>query len=686
VTASTILITGGAGFLGSAAAAALLARGDRVITLDAVPSDRLPDHPGLERVTGDVRDAACVAACVARADRVLHLAAVAGVHTYLERTLDVLDVNILGTREVLLACHRAAKPVVMASTSEAYGKNPLELREDGDSWLGPPTNARWSYATSKLAGEHYAWALARHGLAVAAVRYFNAYGPRLDAPGEGRVVSQFLGALREGRPLRLVDGGLAVRCLCYVDDAIDATLRLLDALPRPDLIGRPFNVGNPEPVTMAHLAARMIALAAHPAGTEEVRGEDFFGPGFEEIPHRVPDVSALADALGWRAQIDLEDGLRRTLAAWDLLRAPDAAPTPPLIPCVRPQYAADARLLTTLARSLTDGRTTNAGPQVKALEAAASAALGVDGVLAVGSGADALNVALRAAGLRGAAILPAFTYVSTLNAVELAGLEPVLCDIDPHTWTMCPDHLAHLLASRDDVVAILPVCVFGVPPDLDRVTALAGDRLVVYDAAQALGTTADGVAVHPGPAVTTWSLHATKLVPGVEGGLVHCRDEALRARIVRCRTHGLDPDPFDHQPGYNAKLDELSAATALHSLRRLPEILAGRRAHADRLGHALIEAGWTLQGVPAGVSTNHQNLCARAPRPAPEVVAQLARHGVEARRYFHPPLHHLRRFAGRWSLPVTDLVHADLVSVPLHTHLPEATLRRLEAAIAATAA
>jgi UDP-glucose 4-epimerase len=169
VTGSTILITGGAGFLGSAAAGALLARGDRVITLDAVPSDRLPDHPHLERVVGDVRDAGVVADCVAAADRVLHLAAVAGVHTYLERTLEVLDVNILGTREVLLACHRAGKPVVMASTSEAYGKNPLELREDGDSWLGPPTNARWSYATSKLAGEHYAWALARQGLAVAAV-------------------------------------------------------------------------------------------------------------------------------------------------------------------------------------------------------------------------------------------------------------------------------------------------------------------------------------------------------------------------------------------------------------------------------------------------------------------------------------------------------------------------------------
>ncbi|MCB9663511.1 MAG: DegT/DnrJ/EryC1/StrS family aminotransferase [Alphaproteobacteria bacterium] len=683
---STVLVTGGAGFVGSHVTAELVARGHAVVVLDShLDQGRLdPTLPGVERVQGSVLDAPLLAALAARCDRIVHLGAIAGVHHYLERPVDVLDVNLLGTRTVLLTAHARGIPVLIASTSEAYGKNPATLREDGDTWLGPTTNARWCYAVSKLAGEHYAWGLAAQGLTVAATRYFNVYGPTLDAPGTGRVLSQFLGALQRGEPLRLVDGGHAVRCFCWVDDAVRATVDLALALePGSAVSGRVFNIGNPEPVTMRRLAEIVVALADHAPGVEDVPGEVFFGHGFEDIPHRVPDVGAIAEALGVRPRVDLVEGVRRTLAHWGMLSpTPRALPRDP-VPVVRPYYDADARLLDRFRGSLERGWTTNAGPQVQALEAECEAWLGVDRVVSVASGAAGLELALRALGRQGKAILPSFTYIATLNAVELAGLEPVFCDIDPSTWTMSTDHLARLLATHDDVAVVLPVCVYGVPPDLEGVAALTAPRGidVVYDAAHALGTTTHGRR-DTLATVTVYSLHATKLIPAIEGGLVVCADAALADAVAVRRAHGLTPDPLDAVVGQNAKLDELSAATARHALAHADEILARRAAYAGRLDEALRTAGFTLQHVPGGVVPNRVNHCARAPIDLATAGAVLDGHGVGWRRYFHPPLHLLRRVAPQPALPVTEAVHADLMCLPLHSRMTEATLARLEAAYA----
>jgi hypothetical protein len=201
--------------------------------------------------------------------------------------------------------------------------------------------------------------------------------------------------------------------------------------------GRPFNIGRVEPVTMATLAHAVVRLTGHPHGVEVIPGDTFFGAGFEEIPHRIPEVDDTEAITGYAAAISLEEGLRRTLDWWGLLR-PDAPPPPPEpIPNVRPSYALDERLVGAWIRSALDGRTTNHGPHVQALEAEAAAWLGLPRALAMGSCADALNIALRVVS-PGPVVLPAFTYVSTLNAVELAGREPLLCDVDPHTWTMCP--------------------------------------------------------------------------------------------------------------------------------------------------------------------------------------------------------------------------------------------------------
>jgi len=318
-----VLVTGGAGFIGAGLARRLLARGETVACLDVAPFGRLEPHPALTCIPGDVRDAAVVGSLVAQSRRVVHLAAVVGVDDYMADPAHVLDVNVLGTRRVLQACLEHSRPVLLTSSSEVYGINDEVLTEGSARMYGSYRSPRWSYALSKSVGEQYAQAYAREGLAHVTIRFFNVYGPGLDSLGSGRVISKFLGHIRDGTPLPLVDGGHAIRSYCYVEEAIDATLALALAVSADSpLLGRAFNVGRAEPVSVRRLAERMIALSGHKAGTVDVPGAEFFGADFEDIPKRVPDVSALAEAIGFEASIDLDEGLGRTLDAVGLLSVP----------------------------------------------------------------------------------------------------------------------------------------------------------------------------------------------------------------------------------------------------------------------------------------------------------------------------------------------------------------------------
>lgn len=688
-----ILVTGGSGFLGRHVVRAWARRGRAVVALD-VSEPRSGELPETARfVRGDVRDERLVDELVAGASLVVHLAAVVGVDEYLARPDEVLDVGVIGTRTVLHACVRHARPVVLASTSEAYGKNDADLDEDADTVLGPTSRARWSYAVSKLASEHWAHALARRGLRHVTVRYFNVYGAGLDSPGSGRVLAKMIGAIQRGEPLRLVDGGEAVRSFCHVDDAVEATVRLGESIERDDrLRGRTFNVGRREPVTIRELGETVARLAAHAPGCATIASGDEFGAGFEEIPHRVPDVQAIREAVGFVAEISLEEGLRRTLAAHGLL-APErerrAAPLPP-IPWVRPDFAPDGALLARIRGSLASGRVTNGGPLVRRFEGGAAAWLGVDDAVAVSNGTDALTVAALALGLRGRFVLPAFTYAATLSALELLGLAPVFCDVDAETWTLSPERLAETLAREGPVAAVVAVNAYGVPPDLAALADVcrAHGAKLVYDDAHGFGTVAHGLRVPREPDVVTFSLHATKAMPAVEGGLVVARDPAVLAEARRIRAHGLAADPLASTPGPNAKMDELRAAVGLHSLARFDDALARRRAHGERLrARALAHApALRVQRVPDGVTSNHQNFTlVLDAEPAPDPVAaaaRLAADGIETRRYFYPALHQLRRFDGtRPSLLVTERLVARLLSLPLHARMSDAELERVERAI-----
>lgn len=690
----SVVITGGRGFVGRHIAAKLLDLGRDVVTLDVgSPTAGESGRLGLRHVVGDVRNRELVEDLVAGASLVLHLAAVVGVDEYLSRPEEVLDVGILGSRAVFDACARLGRPVVFASTSEIYGKNVAELREDSDSHLGSADRARWSYAISKLASEQWAHALARRGLRHLTVRYFNVYGPGLDAGGRGRVLAKMIRAVRAGEPITLVDGGEAVRSFCHVDDAVEGTLRLALSLEREDrLVGRTFNVGRCEPVTMRALAERVVRLTGHRAGTVDVPGPKAFGEGFEEIPSRVPDVEALHEAVGFRAEIDLDEGLRRTLAEERLLRAEttEAAATPTFaaVPWVRPIFEPDASLLARVRTSLATGNVTNGGPLVRRFEAEVGRWLGRDEVIAVTNGTVALSLAALALELRGSVVLPSFTYAATLNAFELAGLEPIFCDVDPTTWTLDPAALSRVLGARSGVAAVVAVNAFGVPPELAEISrvARAHGAALVYDAAHGIGTMRGGLRVPPEPDVTTFSLHATKNLPAVEGGLVVARDQRVAAEIRRLRTHGLSADPLDSTPGPNAKLDELRAAVALHGLARLDASLERRARYAERLRAAAKAPGVLLQRIPEDVTSSHQNLSVvldgDPPPDVPRVMSLLRELGVETRRYFHPALHELRRFGARDSLPVTERLAARVLAFPLHSRMGDAELATVERGLA----
>ncbi len=696
MSGAPILVTGGAGFVGRALSTWLVSQGRRVVCLDVVEPSWARADASIEVIRGDVCDARCVEEQVARCELVIHLAALVGVDAYVSAPARVLDVDVLGSRNVLSACLARRRPVVMAGTSEIGGGGADLLAEESEHGLASASRAQRARAASRMAAEQYAHALGAAGLSFAIVRFFDVYGPLSQGPGVGDIIGKFVGALLRREPLPRVDAGRALRSPCYVDDAAEATGRLALALAAGRGVGgRAYDVGRDEPVTIAELAERMERLFGRGVGEVDVHGATGCGPGFEEIPRRVPDLSRLHDAIGFRASIDLNSGLTRTLAHWDLRssepeRAPRTPPPPPLVPWIRPVFEPDRALLETYRAALESGCVTNDGPLTRRFEHEAARWLGVPEAVAVSSGADALLLLLRALGRTGKAILPSFTYIATLAALVHNGLEPVFCDIEPGRWTLDPGALALLLAEHRDVSVVVPVNVFGVPPRLDVIAAMVRETgaSLLYDNAHGFGTEVDAVRVPPEPAAQIFSLHATKMLPAIEGGLVVGAPDLL-AEVRRARAHGLAADPLRSEPGFNSKLDELRAATASHSLARLDASIERRRTYALRVRSSLerCEGFWQVQEVPANVRSNFQNLGVRSAHAhvgIDAIVAAFRREGVEVRRYFHPPLHRLERFSGA-TLPQTDALSASLVCLPIHSRMSEHDLARVERAAAQVA-
>jgi len=312
-----VLITGGAGYIGSHLADALIAADHCVTVLDNLSTGRiinichLLDHPRFRFVCDTILNAPLVDCLVAEADAIYHLAATVGVKYVIEDPLQCIVTNVRGTEVVLEAAYRYWRRVVIASSSEVYGKsdkNPLS--EDDDSLLGPTAVGRWSYALSKALDEHLAFAYHRQGFPVSVVRYFNSYGPRLDPRGYGSVVARFINQALDGGPLTVFDNGRQTRCFTYIDDTIRGTL-LAGTLPQAE--GKAFNIGNGRETSILELA-QMVREAVNPdLKIEHVPYTQAYGAMFEETRRRVPDIRRAGDLLGFEAEVPLEEGLRRTI-------------------------------------------------------------------------------------------------------------------------------------------------------------------------------------------------------------------------------------------------------------------------------------------------------------------------------------------------------------------------------------
>ena len=310
------LVTGGAGFIGSHLVDALVAEGADVTVLDNLTTGRAANvDPRARLVSGSILDAELVAKLVDGADEVFHLAAAVGVRHILDDPVGSLRTNIHGTENVLESCARSGTPVLIASTSEVYGKSPrVPWREDDDRVLGATTVPRWSYATAKAIDEHLGLAYAEAGLPVSIVRYFNAYGPRLDEKGYGSVVARFLAQALAGEPLTVHGDGTQTRCFTYVTDSVAGTL--LAARARQGKAANIFNLGSDHETSVRELADSIIGITGSSSDVQLVSYRAVFGDHFEDAPRRRPDTTRARTMLGWMPAVDLREGLDRTLAWW----------------------------------------------------------------------------------------------------------------------------------------------------------------------------------------------------------------------------------------------------------------------------------------------------------------------------------------------------------------------------------
>jgi UDP-glucose 4-epimerase len=310
-----ILITGGGGFIGSHLSDHLLSLGHEVVALDISPDYKirhLLGNPRFRYVKGSVLESDLVENLITHADLVYHLAAVVGVEHYVGDPLEVLNVNVNGTQIVLKLCQRHDKRVVFASTSEVYGKSrDIPFREDGDRLLGATRIDRWCYSTSKAVGEHFCFAYGTLGLRFSITRFFNVYGPRLDALDVGRVITIFMGQLLRGEDLTVIGDGKQTRAFTYVDDAMKA---MGAAGLKDEALGGIFNIGNDRETTVSELAEAMIR--AYPGTGSRIRHvhqEDVYGRYYEDVPRRTPDITRMRTILGIEPTTSLEDGLRKTI-------------------------------------------------------------------------------------------------------------------------------------------------------------------------------------------------------------------------------------------------------------------------------------------------------------------------------------------------------------------------------------
>jgi UDP-glucose 4-epimerase len=315
------LITGGAGFIGSHLAEALLARGERVTVIDDLSTGQLKNIEHLmadsrfEYAIDTITNAMVMDRLASECDVIFHLAAAVGVELIVHDPVHTIETNVLGTHAVLQAAARYRKKLLIASTSEIYGKSAnIPFQEDDDRVLGPTTKARWSYSDSKAVDEFLGLAYHRQvGLPVVVFRLFNTVGARQTGQ-YGMVVPRFVRQALEGEAITVYGDGSQSRCFCNVSDTVRALVALSE---HRGAVGEVFNVGNTQEVTILELAKRVLELTGRePSGEENlvfIPYDDAYEPGFEDMQRRVPDITKIKAHTGWEPRYDLDETLRQVI-------------------------------------------------------------------------------------------------------------------------------------------------------------------------------------------------------------------------------------------------------------------------------------------------------------------------------------------------------------------------------------
>jgi UDP-glucose 4-epimerase len=311
-----VLITGGAGFVGSHLSDAYIKRGDEVFIIDDLSTgsidniQHLKGHPRFHYTIDSVHNHPVVAELVDQCDVIFHLAAAVGVKLIVESPVRTIETNIRGTEIVLNVANKKKKKVLVASTSEVYGlSTDFPFREEGNLVMGATTKGRWSYACSKAIDEFLALAYWREKkLPVVVVRLFNTVGPRQTGQ-YGMVIPSFVKQALSGRPITVYGDGKQSRCFGYVGDVIDALVNLMD---HTEAVGHVFNIGSDEEVTILELAERVKALTNSDSEIVFVPYDEAYEEGFEDMPRRVPDISKVNNLVGFRPTMSL-DGILQSV-------------------------------------------------------------------------------------------------------------------------------------------------------------------------------------------------------------------------------------------------------------------------------------------------------------------------------------------------------------------------------------
>jgi UDP-glucose 4-epimerase len=302
------LITGGAGFIGSHLAESLISRGDQVVVFDNLSTGSTSNLAGIsEKIKfeqGNILDKAVMDMLVAESDYVVHLAAALGVFNIINKPLESLRTNLQGGEIVLEACDKYRKPVLIASTSEIYGKNDkVPLNEADDRVIGHPLKSRWSYSEAKAVDESLAYFYyLENKLPIRIVRFFNTVGPR-QVGHYGMVVPRFVTAALKNEPVSVYGSGAQIRCFCHVMDAVRALLLVMDS---DKAVGQVFNVGNNSQISIMELAKKVIEITVSKSSIEKIAYEMAYPEGFEDMQRRVPDISKIKQVLGWEPKINLD--------------------------------------------------------------------------------------------------------------------------------------------------------------------------------------------------------------------------------------------------------------------------------------------------------------------------------------------------------------------------------------------